>query len=210
MTSTRGRPSSASGMTSRPVDPPGLLVPHRPHAEQGERLGDVVALGAHGGRAPHDEADGARVRSPVSARWRSTSRSARARPTSHASARRAPPWGRPSRSCGRSAARGRRPGSARRSGRRGRGGRRGRRAGWRARRACGAGRARASLATHRSVGSSSASGVPAGARPAPRPGARQAASTASMSTAAGGVEVDAELGGDRGPQRRDAALAAGG
>ena len=43
VTSTRGRPSSASGMTSRPVTRWLSLVPHGPDAEQGQRLGDVVA-----------------------------------------------------------------------------------------------------------------------------------------------------------------------
>ena len=36
----------------------GLLVPRRAHAEQGEGLGDVVAVGAHRRRAPQHEADG--------------------------------------------------------------------------------------------------------------------------------------------------------
>ena len=40
-------------------DPARLVVPHRPHAQQGEGLGGVVAAGAHGGRAPQHEADGA-------------------------------------------------------------------------------------------------------------------------------------------------------
>ena len=58
----RGRPSSASGMASTPVDPSGLGLPHRPDAEQGERLGDVVALGAGGGGAPQDQPDRVGVR----------------------------------------------------------------------------------------------------------------------------------------------------
>ena len=57
MTSIRGRPSSASGMTSIPVDPRGLRVPRRPDAEQRQDLGDVVALRAHRRRAPRHEPD---------------------------------------------------------------------------------------------------------------------------------------------------------
>ena len=44
------------------LDPAGVGVPEGSHAEQGEDLGDVVALGAHVGRAPHHEADGAGIR----------------------------------------------------------------------------------------------------------------------------------------------------
>jgi len=57
-TSMRGRPSSArrdgldAGEASR------LLVPAGPDAEERERLGDVVALRAHGRCAPDHEADG--------------------------------------------------------------------------------------------------------------------------------------------------------
>ena len=43
------------------LDPAGVLVPDGADAEQGQRLGDVVALGAHVGGAPHDEPDGAGV-----------------------------------------------------------------------------------------------------------------------------------------------------
>ena len=42
--------------------PPGRVVPDRPAAEQREHLGDVVALGAHRGRAPHGQPDRPRVR----------------------------------------------------------------------------------------------------------------------------------------------------
>ena len=65
-------------------DPARRVVPDRPAAEQRQDLGDVVALGAHRGRAPHRQADRLRV-SPVSVRYRGTSESASAWPTSHAS-----------------------------------------------------------------------------------------------------------------------------
>src|SRR5206468_1317964 len=38
--------------------PSRLLGPHRPHAEQGQRLGHVVAAGSHGRGAPDDETHG--------------------------------------------------------------------------------------------------------------------------------------------------------
>ena len=57
VTSMRGRPSSASGIGSRLVDPARRLVPDRPDAEQREHLGDVVAGGAHRGGAPHRQPD---------------------------------------------------------------------------------------------------------------------------------------------------------
>src|SRR5207244_4898355 len=41
-------------------DPARLLGPDRAGAEEGESFGDVVAVGAHGGGAPHDEPDGRR------------------------------------------------------------------------------------------------------------------------------------------------------
>ena len=110
MTSTRGRPSSASGMGSSPATRPRLRLPDRPDAEQGQRLGDVVALGAHRRGAPQHEADrvgvGARPR-------RGGARAARRRaatPTSHASGDGQRLRVDASRSCGRSAARGRRRG----------------------------------------------------------------------------------------------------
>ena len=40
--------------------PARLLGPHRAHPQEGEDLSDVVAPGAHAGRAPDDEADGGR------------------------------------------------------------------------------------------------------------------------------------------------------
>ena len=61
VTSIRGRPSSASGIASRPVDPPGRLVPDREHAHQGQHLADVVSAGPHGGGAPDRQPDRLRV-----------------------------------------------------------------------------------------------------------------------------------------------------
>ena len=109
VTSTRGRPSSASGTTSRPFTRWLSLVPAGPDAEQGQRLGDVVARRAHGGRPPQHEARrcvgyGARLgevalHEPVGQRPAHLPR----QPATGS------PWGRPSRSCGRSAARWRAP-----------------------------------------------------------------------------------------------------
>ena len=62
VTSMRGRPSSASGHDLDARHAPGLRMPRRPHAEQREDLGDVVALRAHRGGAPGDEADHPRQR----------------------------------------------------------------------------------------------------------------------------------------------------
>ena len=57
VTSIRGRPSSCGRDDLDAGHAARLARPHRPHAEQREDLGGVVALGAHGARAPGDEAD---------------------------------------------------------------------------------------------------------------------------------------------------------
>ena len=104
VTSIRGRPSSATRHDLEAGDPARGVVPHRPAAEQRQHLGDVVALGAHRRGAPHGQAD-----------RRAGTRRCR-RGAGRAASRRAPgrrprrcatgsPWGRRSRSCGRSAAR---------------------------------------------------------------------------------------------------------
>ena len=78
VTSTRGRSSTASGSTSTPVTRPLIAVPGRAAAHQRQRLGDVVAAGAHVGGAPGRErhlpgpvamapADSARRSAPPSA-----------------------------------------------------------------------------------------------------------------------------------------------
>ena len=85
-------------------DPARRLVPDRPDAEQREHLGDVVAGGAHRRGAPHRQPD--RLR-PV-ARVGAVARQQRVGHRLHRSptpAGTGPPWGRRSRSCGRSAAR---------------------------------------------------------------------------------------------------------
>ena len=57
VTSIRGRPSSASGIDLDADDAAVLLLPDRPHAEQRQDLGHVVAVGAHGAGAPDADAD---------------------------------------------------------------------------------------------------------------------------------------------------------
>ena len=64
VTSMRGRPSSASGIASRPTTRRDSASHTGPDAEQGQRLGHVVALGAHERRAPQHEADGRAGRCP--------------------------------------------------------------------------------------------------------------------------------------------------
>ena len=61
VTSMRGRPSSSRSIASRPVTRRRRLVPDGADAEQREDLGDVVAGRAHRARAPHGQADAARV-----------------------------------------------------------------------------------------------------------------------------------------------------
>ena len=43
------------------TDAPAAIRPGRAHAQQGQGLGDIVAAGAHGGRAPDRQADGLRI-----------------------------------------------------------------------------------------------------------------------------------------------------
>ena len=116
------------------------------------------------------------------------------------------PWGRPSRSCGRSAARGRAPRLGAPLGPAGT---------WRPARpssrcaissvAAAQVRARASLATQRSVGSSVDVGIPADSASASTSW-RHAASTRSISARPAAARSMPRLGGDRRPQRRDRAL----
>ena len=208
VTSTAG--PAQLGQRDRPRGPStrrDSAVPHRAHAEQGQGLGHVVALGAH--RAPCPTAPGrpCRGRSPVSARWRSTqARRPARRPTSHASGDGMRLADRRSRSCARSAARGRRRGSGA---------------------PLGPGRhvaavepgeqvvdlvGGAAAGRDEPVGTpTAASGVVVGGVATPA-----AAGQALDAVAAGGlldrverrrrVEIDAELGGHRGPQRRHVAL----
>ena len=115
VTSTRGRPSSSRGHELEAGHPAGRLVPDRPHAEQPQRLGDVVAGGAHRAGAPDDEADRHRVLAvvgDVALEQRVAERATRP-PRRCATGW---PWGRRSRSCGRSAARRPGRGSASRTG----------------------------------------------------------------------------------------------
>ena len=179
VTSMRGRPSSASGIDFEAGHPLALWAPRRPDAEQGEGLGDVVAAGAHGGRAPQHQPDGGGVGAGLGeVALDQAVGQAQSRPPTPAAT--GWPWGRPSRSCARWAARGRRPGSARRSARRGRAGRRARPAGWSissgVRRRFGTSRS----ATQRRVGSAVAVAFqPAAARASTR--ARHSSSTRSTS-----------------------------
>ena len=55
--STRGRPEHGERQDFEPVDAVRRDVPGRPAADQRERLREVVAAGAHGGRAPEVEHD---------------------------------------------------------------------------------------------------------------------------------------------------------
>ncbi len=55
-----GTAQLALGHELQATDPPRLLLPHGSHADQRERLGDVVAHGPHGRRAPQHEPDAAR------------------------------------------------------------------------------------------------------------------------------------------------------
>ena len=48
-------------MISKPVTRPARRLPDRPGADQRQRLGDVVAAGAHVGGAPGGQADGFRI-----------------------------------------------------------------------------------------------------------------------------------------------------
>ena len=59
VTSTRGRPKHGQRQDLEAGDAAGAPVPRRPHADQRQRLGDVVAAGAHVGGAPGRQADGA-------------------------------------------------------------------------------------------------------------------------------------------------------
>ena len=61
MTSMRGRPSSGSGMMSKPVTRVEVVVPHRHHADQPQRHGEFLARGAHRRRAPEVEHHVARI-----------------------------------------------------------------------------------------------------------------------------------------------------
>ena len=127
------RPAQRRGRQHLGVDhAAAALGPHRAHAEQRERLRDVVAAGAHGRGAPHRQADAARVLAVVLHVAFAPDARPRARPagTRRASAPRAR---RSSRSCGRWAARRAARGSARRSAPARRSARRGRRAGRRSR-----------------------------------------------------------------------------
>ena len=74
-------PELAEGNDFDAFDTAGLGRPDRAHAEQCERLGDVVPAGAHDGSTPHDDRHRARS-SPSSERWRSHRRAASASPTS--------------------------------------------------------------------------------------------------------------------------------
>ena len=112
VTSMRGRPSSASGHDLDARHALRLRVPRRPHAEQREDLGHVVALRAHRGGAPGDEADHPRQRAGLApGGGRAARRRAAGRPPT--TAPRAGRAGRRCRSCARSAARRCAPGSAR-------------------------------------------------------------------------------------------------
>ncbi len=116
VTSIRGRPSSAERDRPRcPVTRARLRVPARPHAEQGEDLGHVVALGAHRRRAPGDEPDHPRQRAGLVA-VAVEQRVGEPRADVLGRARTAARAGRPSRSCARSAARRRGRGSGRPTG----------------------------------------------------------------------------------------------
>ena len=104
VTSMRGRPSSASGIGSRLDHPARRVVPDRPDTQQRKHFGDVVARGAHGRGAPDRQPDRLRpvaVVGAVAGQQRIGHRHA-GFPGQPATA---PPWGRRSRSCGRSAAR---------------------------------------------------------------------------------------------------------
>ena len=85
VTSIRGRPSSASGIGLDADDAARLRLPQGPDAEQRQRLGDVVALGAHRRRAPDHQPDRSRVGAVLGEVARRRSASARRRPTSQAS-----------------------------------------------------------------------------------------------------------------------------
>ena len=88
VTSIRGRPSSASGVTSKPVTRRDASSQTGRHAEQRQHLGDVVALGAHRGGAPHGQPDRRRVGAGVGAGAARPATSASAAPTSQALPRR--------------------------------------------------------------------------------------------------------------------------
>ena len=61
VTSTRGRSSTDGGRISKPVTRPLAPLPDRPHADQRQRLGDVVAAGAHVRGAPGREREPRRI-----------------------------------------------------------------------------------------------------------------------------------------------------
>ena len=133
VTSMRGRPSSASGITSTPTSAAILVLPDGPHAEQGEDLGHVVAVGAHGAGAPDADADRLGIAAGLVAMTLEhfAGQLLADLPGGRATAA---PADRRRRSCGPSAGRGPCRASAHRSGRPGRNGRPGRAAGCRSRR----------------------------------------------------------------------------
>ncbi len=61
VTSMRGRSSAAIGSTSTPTTRFDAVVPFRLHAEERERLGEIVAAGAKRGRGPQIEHERARI-----------------------------------------------------------------------------------------------------------------------------------------------------
>ena len=61
VTSILGRPRSFERNHFESDDPPRLLVPDGSYAEQSQDLRDVVALGSHGCRPPHHDADRLRI-----------------------------------------------------------------------------------------------------------------------------------------------------
>ena len=61
VTSMRGRSSSGERQHLDAGDAAGGLVPDRPHAEIGQRLGEIVAAGAQRGRRPEVDHERARI-----------------------------------------------------------------------------------------------------------------------------------------------------
>ena len=178
ITSTRGRPSSAGGDRAPPRRPARTRPARRAARPSRARASATSSpTGAHGRGAPHHEPDRRRVSDPPRRRWRSRRRSARPCADLPGQARRARPWGRRSRSCARSAARGPCPGSGPRSARAARTAHRARPARRRSRPGSVAGPARAgrrptsSVGPRRSVAPCRRVGGPparAGTRPPPR------------------------------------------
>ena len=83
VTSTRGRPSSASGTTSKPVtrrDASSHTGRHPIRASTSAMSSPWVRIAL----VPHTVSPTVAGHSPVSSRWRASSESARARPTSQA------------------------------------------------------------------------------------------------------------------------------